>query len=134
MSKPTAVCALLLSPDSTHILAVTRKTDHTDWGLPGGKIESGETPEQACIRELQEETGCYALRLEHVFTGPDEGGHVVSTYWVSSWTGVRSQTEAGKVAWVPLTEVLFGSFGRYNEALFNSVGIKLRAPKPSPAP
>lgn len=29
------------------------------WTLPGGRIEHGETPEQACIREINEE-----LRLE----------------------------------------------------------------------
>lgn len=27
------------------------------WGLPGGKIEPGETPEQGALRELEEETG-----------------------------------------------------------------------------
>lgn len=27
------------------------------WGFPSGFIESGETPEEACLRELREETG-----------------------------------------------------------------------------
>ncbi|WP_314588631.1 NUDIX domain-containing protein [Paenibacillus terrigena] len=27
------------------------------WNYPGGGIEEGETPESACIREVQEETG-----------------------------------------------------------------------------
>jgi len=27
------------------------------WGAPSGFIESGETPEEACLRELKEETG-----------------------------------------------------------------------------
>lgn len=27
------------------------------WAFPGGRIESGETPEEAACRELQEETG-----------------------------------------------------------------------------
>lgn len=30
------------------------------WSLPGGKLESGEAPEQAALREVREETGIVA--------------------------------------------------------------------------
>ncbi len=50
---------------STHILLVERGKDpfKNKWALPGGFLEIGETLEQACIRELQEETG---LNVQHM--------------------------------------------------------------------
>lgn len=60
------------------------------WEFPGGKIESGETPEQALIRELQEEVGITPLgatlfdKLEYQF--PDR--HITLWFWlVENWEG-----------------------------------------------
>lgn len=35
---------------------------YTNWGLPKGHIEGSETPEQAALREVEEETGLTDLR------------------------------------------------------------------------
>lgn len=46
------------------VLMVKQYVERGDivWNYPGGGIEAGETPEQACIREVKEETG-YDIKI-----------------------------------------------------------------------
>lgn len=53
-----AALALPFTADKQEILLVKRR-DVPVWVLPGGGIESGETPEEAAIRETLEESGCH---------------------------------------------------------------------------
>ena len=52
----SAVFGLILSPDKKQILLIQRR-DIPVWVLPGGGIDPGETPEEAVVREVLEETG-----------------------------------------------------------------------------
>lgn len=105
-----SVAALLFR--GKQVLAVSRKTDHADMGLPGGKIDYGESPEEALVRELREETGVTALRFIPVFEDPCriENGEnrPARVYLVYSWEGEPLAVENAIVEWV-LPERLFES-------------------------
>jgi 8-oxo-dGTP diphosphatase len=51
-----AAIGIVLNADQTQVLLVKRR-DVPVWVLPGGGIEASEKPEDALIREIQEETG-----------------------------------------------------------------------------
>lgn len=75
------------------------------WEFPGGKIETGETPEEALIRELQEELGistvtsCLAPLAFASHDYPDN--HLILLlYACRRWQGEPLHQEGGQVTWV----------------------------------
>ena len=63
------VCAIL-QDDRGRYLAAQRASGSMagKWEFPGGKIEEGETPQEACERELQEELGIQVAAGEVVLS------------------------------------------------------------------
>jgi len=51
---------------------LTQRTDNGQWCLPGGRMETGESASEACVREAWEETGLAveARRLIGIYTTP----------------------------------------------------------------
>ena len=54
---------VILSADQRQTLLIKRE-DLRVWTVPGGRIETGETAEQAAVREAREETG-FNIALDH---------------------------------------------------------------------
>lgn len=88
------------------------------WEFPGGKIEEGESAEQAMVRELQEEVGIVARnavlfdKLEYQF--PDR--HITLWFWlVEEWQGEPWGKEGQPGRWVAQGELLAAAFPPANE-------------------
>jgi 8-oxo-dGTP pyrophosphatase MutT (NUDIX family) len=116
-----AACCLIMSDDGK-VLAVSRKDDPTAFGLPGGKVDPGETAEEAAGRELQEETGLTATALHPIFVRRDGDGFVTTTFACEA-EGEINTPESGVIRWVTPDVLFNGPFGDYNKRLWKKLGL-----------
>ncbi|MFL5962484.1 MAG: NUDIX hydrolase [Gaiellaceae bacterium] len=86
---------------------LVHRAKYDDWSFPKGKLEDGETWEQAAVREVEEEAG---LRCEVgeevgrtqyvVLKGPKEARY----YRMTCDGEARAQNEVDEVRWASLAE------------------------------
>lgn len=104
------------SQGSPHAVLIARfdRRGRLVWSLPKGHLEAGETPEEAALREVQEETGIDAAIVEHLgtidfwFIAENKRIHkTVHHFLMEAVGGALSDEdpEVEEVAWVPLADV-----------------------------
>ncbi len=101
----TVVAGLLV--DHGRILACRRRSDQdhaSKWEFPGGKVEPGEDPRDALVRELREELAIEAtlgeefLRYEFGYAGKQPIELIF--FWVETYGGELNGEFFAETAWV----------------------------------
>ncbi|MDD9268189.1 NUDIX hydrolase [Paenibacillus sp. GCM10023248] len=98
--------ALIIKDDK--VLMVQQYVERGDivWNFPGGSIEDGETPEEACIREVKEETGYDVIILKLLNCTDDKYTYLARINGGEMF--LDSENEANKdiieIAWVSVND------------------------------
>ena len=108
-SRKLVVAGLIV--DGPRVLITQRRADQPlalQWEFPGGKIEPGESPHEALVREIREELLCRisAGGLVDTTTHEYEFGVVtLTTYYAAIVDGEPRLTEHAYLRWVPFAEL-----------------------------
>lgn len=102
------VVAVALVDDEDKVLLQQRAPGRSMaglWEFPGGKVEVGETPEAALVREIAEELGIEVAEdaLEPcAFASAPSGDRqmVLLLYLCRTWSGIPRALDASALAWV----------------------------------
>jgi len=110
MSSLTSAVAAVIRDPAGRVLLCQQSQGHRLWGLPGGKIRNGESPMNAVIRDIREETGTETEVVDLVgiyqLTGngsgadlPDVLVHVFRGRLIDGDVAVNSPGRICRLAW-----------------------------------
>jgi 8-oxo-dGTP diphosphatase len=127
-SRPVPVVRLIVRNAAGKVLILKRaRTANADgaWCLPGGKVDHGETVEQAVAKELREETTLACENHRFLFyqdsLPPEPGGmHCINLYFECRVSGdVVLNPESSAAAWIGPSDL-----GGYKIAFRNDEGLR----------
>lgn len=88
MTKPQIEIALGIVVEDDNVLVIERQQREIGrsgkpiiWAFPGGKLEHLETPQQAAVREVEEETG-YQVQAQQIITAENHPQYPVFVHYV----------------------------------------------------
>jgi 8-oxo-dGTP diphosphatase len=122
--------AVIERPDGSFLLAQRPqgKVYAGYWEFPGGKVEAGETPAAALVRELHEELGIDVERaypwITRVFTYP-HGTVRLNFFRVTAWRGEPHPREDQAISWQRIEATTVVPMLPANAPVLASLGLPL---------
>ena len=128
LPRPAIVAAIVTS--ALGVLVGRRNDGKPPWTFIAGEVEPGESPEDAAVREVKEETGCL-VRVGEIIgerDHPATGRHMIymaahPTHGTDVFVG--DEAELAEVRWVGLAEaddLLPGMYGPVHDYLARTLG------------
>lgn len=111
IKKTVHVVGAIIENDNKEILCALRGPEMTlpnYWEFPGGKIEQGESKEEALKREIQEELGCTIEVFDHVEDTTYEYEKVIvrlETFMAKVVSGIPEVSEHAELKWMTRQEL-----------------------------
>ena len=111
MARRQLLVVAALIEQEGRVLVAQRRADQTQplaWEFPGGKVEPGESPSQALVREIQEELACsieVGAVVDVVFFAYDAFDLIMPVYRATIRAGVPLARQVAAVVWVARAEL-----------------------------
>lgn len=114
MTVPIVLCVAAALIDADNRVLIQKRPEGKEypgfWEFPGGKIESGETPERALVRELNEELGITTIEkalfpISFISHARPDKHIVMPLFGIRNWTGLPQPCIQQELAWVRPTRL-----------------------------
>ena len=126
-NKKILVASVVLVNEGKYLLIQEKRSDICGlWNIPGGRVDSGETLEQAAIRETKEETGLDVIINRPLIVMMDNDDlHLLHSFQAETVGGVLNfpDDEVLDAKWFTFTEIQRLNL-RNNKYIINSL-VKL---------
>lgn len=114
--------------DAQGRILISRRANHVHqgglWEFPGGKVESGETVEQALHRELNEELAIMTLAVRPLLIIDHDYGDkkvCLDVWWVDQFKGHALGREGQLIEWVAVSRLNQYQFPAANQVIIQAI-------------
>lgn len=129
---PTVAACALVRGDQTLVAQRIRGAYKGYDEVPGGKVERGESPRDAAVREMREELG---VRIKPQDLRPlgfaEDGALLLLVYYTTAWEGEPQGVEGQRLRWVTAAELAVTDLPPADRDLEDALSRLLEPPAPS---